>query len=213
MNTEVIKYPPFEIRVQRDLEHLKTYLTLYGTISKSLIINALVGELTADLDTRQIFFITYNADNIDGATLYSLKLDTGNLLWKIPDVPGGSIKLNRQGRFLDAGKPYGTNDPFIVRVSYDGQIIKRNARSGYEMMDMAKDLITSGHENDGVSILKKALTSSISTNTRAKAFRWLGEIADKAGDTTSAIELFEKAFALNSGIGVKKRLKALKGIR
>jgi tetratricopeptide (TPR) repeat protein len=58
-------------------------------------------------------------------------------------------------------------------------------------------------------LLEQASESRISDHTKAKAHRWLGEIALASGQKAKAVAHFRKALELNPKVGVKKRLEAL----
>lgn len=211
MTAEVLSFPPFTLSLHHDPQRLQTHIALLHAKDRGIAVNALAFEFVADTDTRQLFFHTANSDHPDAATLYSVSLETGAIQWRVPDVqPGGRIVLHPQERYLEAGKPYGTDDAFIVRVAYTGEVLQRNPRSGYEMVDMAETELEAGHDTAAVTLLHRALTTDISPNTNAKVLRHLGEITDRAGDIASAITFYERALGLNPRVGVKKRLAQLR---
>jgi hypothetical protein len=212
VTAEVLSFPPFTVRVRYDLDHLRTHITLSRAKNPDIVVNALAVEFAADTTTGQFFLHTGNSDHPDAATVYSISFEAGQILWRVSGVPpGGPIILNPRERFLDAGKPYGTDDPFIVRITYAGEVLQRNPRSGYEMVTLAEADLAAGHDAAATGLLRRALAADISPNTKATVLQYLGEIVDKAGDSASAIDMYEKALAINPKVGVKKRLARLKG--
>jgi len=210
MTDLILSFPPYEVRYSHHPERLETRITLAGAANREIVVMALAFDFVADTTTRQLFFHTANSDHPDAATVYSVDLETGDILWKVPDVqPGGQIVLHPDDRFLEAGKPYGTGDSFIVRVSYDGKVIERNPRNGYELLRWAEVNLEKGHDIAARSMLVKALTTAISPNTKAKALRHLGEIAERAGDSAAAVSYYQKALEFNPRAEVKKRIAQL----
>jgi len=121
--------------------------------------------------------------------------------------------------------------PFIRSIIFEGQrnreIIQRvnqlpSKYEGYECFNVATammagkryDQIASGSDFDTIlSLLSKAINDqSISTNTRASASRFLGEIFEAKNDSRTAIKYYENALSLNEKIGLKKKLAKLKSL-
>jgi len=214
MTDYVLSFPPFKVIYSHHPERLETQVTLPHAGNRKIVVMALAFDFVADTSTSQLFFHTANSDHSDAATVFSVSLETGDILWRVPDVPpGGQVVLHPQDRCLDAGKPYGTDDAFIVRISYAGEVLERNPRNGYEMLNLAENALELGHDNAAKLMLQRVLAADISPNTKGKALRYLGEIADRAGESAAATTFYEEALRFNPRAGVKKRLAQLRQSR
>lgn len=88
---------------------------------------------------------------------------------------------------------------------------------GYPLLDLAYEkLATIDDEHPDAAksaevedLLRRAVTMSLSDNTAANAYRTLGELAERAGRSTDALELYTQALEKNPGVGVKLRIKHL----
>lgn len=211
MNGPSLVFLPYEISLSHDLGRLSTTILISGNESKQLTFNALAISFAADVSVDRLFVHTANSDHADSASLICISLSTAAELWRVASVPpGGEIKLHASDHLVDAGLPYGTGDPFIVRVTYDGEVIQRNYRSGYEMVRAAKSALDEGNIDFAEELFIKALTTSISPSTKAGVLRSLGEIAESNGRIEDAIGHYEQALSINPRVGVKRRLDRLR---
>jgi len=210
MQEEMFSFPPFEVKVTYDIDKLKSTINVLPS-RKPITVNALAADFAADPAAALLFFITAYSEHPDSATLYCLNLQTGEPKWRVHDVPpGGGIDVSPSNRTVRAGKPYGTNDDFIVMVNYEGEVTQRNPRSGYEMLTLAEAYLKTGKEGFATTLLERALTTNISEYTKAKVYKYLGQIGEQAGRNSDAISYYERALQLNPRESVKRRLAKLR---
>ena len=131
-------------------------------------------------------------------------------------------------RDSNSDKSFRIRIPFIKYIEFEGQT-KRELLGrfdqplakyeGYQYYDAAIDIIlsrtaaevaNSSDRDDVVKLLQKATQDeSISTNIRASAFRFLGELSQAKEDIDSAIRYYSSALSLNPKVGVKSKLAKL----
>jgi tetratricopeptide (TPR) repeat protein len=211
MSAEVHAFLPFTVRLEQDVPALRTTVTISGSPSKLFRTTALVAGVAADVAADRLFLSTANSNQADTATLFGLSLATGGLLWRIGEVqPGGAITLNSHERYVTAGRPYGTTDPYLVKVSYDGVELERHAASGYALVSLGRDAAERGDRLTAASLLERALKSEISPNTKADVLRDLGDMLREEGRIAEAVAQYERALSFNPKVAVRSRLKALK---
>ncbi len=209
MISETYSFPPYTVELKHDVDQLETEVIICGSRSK-IATHALVTDVAADIIADRLFLHTANSDHVDGASLYSLQLSTGTLLWRIPRVPpGGSMIVHPREKWIDAGRPYGTLDSYVVRANYEGIVIERNPSSCYELVNLTKAALKDGNQTEAKALLQSALATSISPNTKAEVFRWLGQIDEDEGNIKAAIKHYEMALDFNPKAAVKRRLVAL----
>lgn len=131
-------------------------------------------------------------------------------------------------RNSDSHKSFRIRIPFIRYIEFEGQtrreLLERLDQplakyEGYKYYDTAIDIISSrtpvevansSDRNDVVKLLEKATQDeSMSSNTRASAFRFLGELSQTQGDIESAVRYYSNALSLNPKVGVKFKLAKL----
>jgi tetratricopeptide (TPR) repeat protein len=216
-NSRSYSFAPYRIDVVLHLEKLETEITIskkrtFGTKQiKKVTLYALVGLPVADVSAGKLFVDTANSGHKDAASLICYQLSTGEELWRVTGVqPGGRIKFDTEQQWVIAGKPYGTSDDYIVRVGYGGNVLERNPRSGYEIVDWARGQFDAGDIEKAQALFQQAIETKISSNTKASVYRNLGEIAEQMEDTEAAVQYYTKALELNPKVGVKKQLNTLK---
>jgi len=131
-------------------------------------------------------------------------------------------------RDSDSHKSFQIRIPFIRYIEFEGQtrreLLERFDQplaqyEGYKYYDTAIDIISSrtpvevansSDRNDVVKLLQKATQDeSISSNIRASAFRFLGELSQAQEDIESAVRYYSNALSLNPKVGVKSKLAKL----
>jgi tetratricopeptide (TPR) repeat protein len=210
MASEKYSFPPYRVKLDHHPHQLQTNVVISGRKSSRITLHALVISAAADVTADQLFIHTANSDHADGASLFSLQLSTGKALWQIPKVtPGGSIVIHPRQKWIDAGQPYGTSDTYVVRVDYQGNIIERNAGSCYEIVDLGKAALEDGASGQAKALFHKALTTSISPNTKAVVHKFLGQIEENEGNVEATIKHYEMALRFNPKAAVNRQLAAL----
>jgi len=210
MSSEIYFYPPYKVQLNHRVSQLKTEVTISGHQSSKITTHALVTSIAADVVADRLFIHTANSDHADGASLFAFQLSTGKPLWKIPKVPpGGSMVIHPREKWIDAGRPYGTSDAYVVRVDYEGNVIERNPNSCYEIVDLGKAELEAENWVQAKALFQKALCTQISPNTKASVLKALARIAEHEGNVSTAIEHYEEALRFNPKISVKKQLAAL----
>jgi tetratricopeptide (TPR) repeat protein len=211
MASETYSFPPYEVSLDLDLDRLQMGVRILGRNPAKITIQALIADIAADVNADQLFLHTANSDHADGASLYSLQMSTGKILWRIPDVPpGGSIVIHPREKWIDAGRPYGTDEPYVVRVTYSGDVITRNASSCYEIVNLGYMALDDGNRDQAKALFRDALATSISPNTKAGVLKSLGQIEEEQGNIEAAIKHYETALRVNPKAAVKRQLAALK---
>jgi len=205
------------VAAEYDTRRLETKITFYrpGPFGKKAFtkhkLRALTSGFWADQDADLVFTHTANADSEDAATVYCFRISTGELLWRVPDVPPDGIVLHEADRLLDVGKPYGIPDAlYIVRLTYEGEVVTRHPASCYELSNAAEAAMKDGDYEKAEQEAVRAVKTEISPNTKAKMYRILGEIAEREGNRKSAIQYYEQAIEFNPKVGVKRQLAKLR---
>lgn len=131
-------------------------------------------------------------------------------------------------RDSDSKKSFPIRIPFIRYIEFEGQTKREllgrfdqpiGKYEGYKYYDAAIEIISSrpaaevvnsSDHIDVVKLLQKATQDeSISTNIRASAFRFLGELSQAQEDIDGAIRYYSSALSLNPKVGVKSKLEKL----
>jgi tetratricopeptide (TPR) repeat protein len=164
----------------------------------------------------------------DDGKLFVVDTRSGVIRWRaeLPVIWPTRIEFDEMNGTIVLSGP--SNDKY--RYTFEGEFLDARAVEqaalerdlandyGYPLIDRAcqalpditqpnasKDTIT-----DCVDLLQKALRKRLSPNTKARAHRILGEIAESRGDHKVAIKAYQIALKLNPKVGVKKRLEALR---
>lgn len=166
---------------------------------------------------------TCNSENADSSLLSLFDLTSGQLLWSKHPESGWAnsygfdttkqllyLSYNEKGKFAydffggfpDAEKWH------TERLRHaQGAELLLIAREHFKSIDINKD--TSG---EVLSLLERALNTGLDDypNEKALAYRTIGEVFEKLGDTAKAVYNYERAIELNQKVGIKRRLDALK---
>jgi tetratricopeptide (TPR) repeat protein len=166
----------------------------------------------------------------DGESLFLVDLSSASVLWQqpVPVVWPSRITFDERSHQVVVH----SEDNDIFRYTYEGNFLdeevvervelRRAAANeyGYQLFDLALSRLgenPSGQSNDRVAeaeeLIRKALTQNMSANTKARAHRVLGEIAEARGDVAAAVVEYSAALKLNPKIGLKKKVQALSGRR
>jgi tetratricopeptide (TPR) repeat protein len=166
----------------------------------------------------------FHSETADANTIALVDLESGKLLWqKIPetwvadsfefDTDNGAIylvygegikfKYSLGGEFLDKERWY--------------QHRVQNG-SGFDLIKIAEGLLNEAGKPIPENAIRDALklyllaTDRLKSHPyfRAQAYRKIGEIYEGLGDTKNAINNYELALKYNPGVGIKKKLLALK---
>ncbi len=188
-NVERFDFPPTDTRhtlalsetLNDDYECLGTTVDLNGQRIADL--KARLMSVRADLDADRLFLQTLHANSSDSFSIFSFQLSTGSQLWQVEDVPpGGTLYLDKASRRIEAGLTYGTTDNYLVLLDYDGNILSRNFRSGYDMVERAEELFKEENFAEAKELLIQGLGTSISISTKIKAAKKLLRIAKLTDD-------------------------------
>jgi hypothetical protein len=167
-----------------------------------------------------------NSSSEDGGCLALFDLSEGKLLWMKAAETGwaDSYRFDDENRRIILVY----NKLGSYKYSFDGQL--ENAHqweqdrikhgSGYDLLAVCKAKLyaSAGQLNrEKANILLEIIDRALKkkeihgdTKMTAQAFRITGEIHEAAGDFRQAIEKYERATALDSKIGVKRKLEKLK---
>lgn len=165
----------------------------------------------------------------DGASLFLMDLRNGTMVWQRP-VP---IVWPKAITFDDTAQHVvvhcGTSDR--LRYTYAGDFldadvlerVKFTAASederGYQLFELACARIAStsldrqspDEKREVEGLIRMALEKEMSPNTKARAHRLLGEIAELQDDLQDALREYTAALQLNPKVGLKKKVKSLEG--
>jgi tetratricopeptide (TPR) repeat protein len=217
--TQTLDIGKYKVIASHDTDRLETLLRFHkkgGFLSSGRKpfaqhrLLALAFDLIADQRADLLFTWTAASDSKDAHTVYCFRLSTGELLWRIPGVYG-EITLRSSRRLLDVGQPYGIpGAPYLARLTYDGEIVKRYPASCYEYANDAEAALGNKNYQEARQLAKLALKTEISPNTKSKMHRILGTIAEEKGKAQDAIRHYEQALDFNPKAGVKRRLQRLR---
>jgi hypothetical protein len=167
----------------------------------------------------------FNSDTEDGGVLAFFELLKGILLWKTQPEPGWAdsygFDLERKElilRYREKGEyRYTFTGQFVDKEKWE--VERLNFASAFELSFIAKERLkqkgSSLGEEDAkeiLSLLHSALVKGLDEypNEKATIYRSVGEIKESLGNISEAILNYELALELNSKVGVKRRLEALK---
>lgn len=164
----------------------------------------------------------------DGESVFLIDVQAGSILWQadVPVVWPTKIRFDESARLVIVS---GQSDD-IYRYSYDGEFFDSDlvtsvdldrAESneyGYSLFDRAQAILAQDTETKtspknaakAVELLRSALGKNMSPNTKARAHRIIGELAESQGDLQTALSEYTDALHLNPKIGLKRKVKALK---
>ena len=140
--------------------------------------------------------------------------DTAGIL-TVYDSKGRGYRFTYDGVFLDAM----TLERDLARDQVEDML--ESVYGGYPFYNLAMEemdelnLEVASREDyvKAVDLLRWAVRMQMSDLTKARAYRLLGEIAEKFGRKDEAITCYESALDKNEKVGVKTRLKRLKSER
>lgn len=167
----------------------------------------------------------FNSNTEDGGVLSFFDLLKGILLWKTQPEPGWAdsygFDLERKElilRYREKGEyRYSFTGQFIDKEKWETE--RLNFASAFELSFIAKERLKEKgcnlREEDAkeiLSLLHSALVKGLDQypNEKATVYRTVGEIKESLGNISEAILNYEFALELNSKVGVKRRLEALK---
>ena len=123
--------------LNRNYECLETAVSINEKSVRSL--KARVNSIRADVAADRVFIQTLYSENDDSFSIFCFELSTNRLLWQTSDIPpSGILYIDKERQRVEAGatnRDYADN--YLVLLDYDGNILERNFRSGYEMRDAA----------------------------------------------------------------------------
>ncbi|HLG13811.1 MAG TPA: hypothetical protein VJH03_04690 [Blastocatellia bacterium] len=156
-----------------------------------------------------MFFKTANSDHEDSGTVFCFDIQACEVVWRIPGIHSGGLRVNLDVGFLEAGSPYGTGDPYVIRADLDGNVTNRNPASCYDIVSMGEKARSDGDIREAATLLHRALKTEISTNTKAQVCRSLGEMAEDSGNIEAALAHYQEALVYNPKVGVKRKVDAI----
>ena len=147
------------------------------------VLKARVNSIRADVSADRLFIQTMHSENEDSFSIFCFELSTSRRLWQTGDIPpGGSLYVDKARRMVEAGLTYGQEENYLVLLDYDGNILGRNFRSGYEMISAAEEHFKNNEFEKAKDLFLQALETKISTNTKIKAAKKLARIGKLMGD-------------------------------
>ena len=171
-------------------------------------------------------FHTYGSNTPDGERLFFVDLPAGSVRWKteVPEAWPDRYTFDEEREELRVTAMSGR----IYNYGFNGCVLDAEAREqyaiaadredayGYRLFDRALSHLSIGKKEAGSEdletgrkLLLEALDREMSPNTRAKAFRILGELAEKCRNWSEAYDWYTRALEQNPQIGVKRRLARL----
>lgn len=208
---ETYDFPPgrpvytVELTEERDEdgECLETNLSINGRRVASL--GARVGSLKADVAAGRLFIQTLHSENEDSFSVFCFELPSGRRLWQAREVPpGGSLFIDRASRAVEAGMTYGYDETYLVRLDYEGNVLGRNFRDGYEMIAAAERHLADREYEQAKGLFLRALETKVSANTKIKAAKKVARIGKETGDAALAAQFAERAAAFEAGKEAEK---------
>lgn len=168
-------------------------------------------------------FHTFGANTPDGEQLFLLDLREKQILWKadVPEAWPDRYALDEDNEVLRVSVSSGRSFSY----GFDGRVLDADAREaaniaddredshGYRLFDRASAKLATLGDREAKSedieavrgLLIESLERSMSPNTRARAFRVLGELAERTEAWDQAHEWYSRALDENPRVGVKRR--------
>ena len=197
-----------------EFEELRSLLHVIGPdgrLIRTHALNALPGMLYAD-HVRGIAILATANSNVEehSGMLFAVDPRTGEVLWKHPAFcPAAQLALlPEKGEIRVLGHVTEGPEGWFLRLSYDGELLERLPRTGYEAMEFARAELEAGETERAIALFEQALASDISVNTKASAHRAIGEILE-AQDPKAALVHYRKAVSFNDRIGLKRKIQKL----
>lgn len=109
---------------------------------------------------------------------------------------------------LEAGLTYGQVENYLVLLDYDGNILERNFRDGYEMMRAAEERFRNEEFGKAKELFLRALETKISISTKITAAKKLARIGKLTNDEDLLARFTGQASSLESEKEVEKTRRA-----
>jgi hypothetical protein len=203
--TEKFRFPPsdpiYTVTLVEKLDSgyncLETNITLNNSPLAKL--KARLISLRADLDADRLFIQTMYSENEDSFSLFCFELSTGKRLWQTKDIPpGGSLLLDTEQYTIEAGVTYGEEDNYLVLLDYSGNIIERNFRDGYQMIEAADLHYKNEVFEEAKPLYLRALDTAVSISTRIRVAKRLARIGKLTGDNILFTQFTARAVAFET---------------
>lgn len=193
------------------LESMLYFVRPNGIISQQHRFNVNLGRLAID-PKGVLVFVTTAASEFEEAKLLCYNIESGELLWsKVAPKPAAEITVVPGEEFILVGRPYKScGSDYLLKIGFDGAVLERWPDSPYHAIDLGEMEREAGRVSQAERWFRIAAESDISAHFRARAYKALGELAEEAGRVMEALNLYEKALALDSKIGVKRKVEALR---
>lgn len=148
------------------------------------VLNAGVGSVKAYITSDRLFLDTgHSYNDSHNFSVFCFELSTGKQLWQTIEIhPSGSIFVDKLRKTLEVGLSYGYEASYLGLLDYDGNILERNFRDGYEMVAAAEKKIEIKDFNEAKNLCFKSLETEISENTKIKVAKILANIGELIKD-------------------------------
>ena len=167
------------------------------------------------------------SDTEDAGTFCGFDVASATLVWRLNPPTGWAVKysFDEQGESVylhiqDVGEfrysrgtgEFEDHERWLEHKLRNGNGFELSAIAE-ERMGKLNELSSSGEVQEVIVLFKTAINRGLGKypNQRAATLRSVGELHERLGEIDQAVENFEKALKLNSNVGVKRRLEALKG--
>ena len=208
---EKYRFPPsdpiYTVTLEEELDRgyncLETNITLNNRPLAKL--RTRVNSLRADIEADRLFIQTMHSENEDSFSIFCFQLSTGNQLWQTKDVPpGGSLLIDTKQLRIEAGRNYGSEDNYLVLLDYDGNILEKNFRTGYDMIDAADEHFKSEEFDKAKQLYLRGLETAVSINWKIKAAKKLASIGKVTGDSLLYSQFSTQAAAFETEKAAEK---------
>jgi hypothetical protein len=178
------------------------------------VLKARVNSIRADVQADRLFIQTMHSENEDSFSIFCFELSTGRRLWQTGDIPpGGSLYVDKARRRLEAGLTYGQAENYLVLLDYEGNILERNFRDGYEMIGAAEEHFKNNEFEQAKEQLLRALETEVSISTKIKAAKKLARIGKLTGNEALSAQFDKRTASLESEKGAEKTRRAERAAR
>lgn len=187
------------------------FINPQGSVFRRHRFNMMIGRAAIE-PQGVLMFLTTAASESQTPQVMCFDVRSGDRAWSEP-APGPfeEITVVPEEKCIHLGRPVQEcGGEYIFKMTYDGKLVDRNPRTPYDAINCAESARRGGDYVAAERWFRLAAKCDIAPSYRATAYRALGEIAERDGRITDALNCFEKAISLYPKVGLKRKLALLK---
>lgn len=187
-----------------------SFVNPQGTVFRRHRFDMMIGRPAIE-PQGALIFLTTAASESQTPQIMCFDLRSGNRAWsETAPAPFEEITVVPGEKCIHLGRPVQEcGGEYVLKMTYDGKVVDRNPRTPYDAINYAENARRGGDYVAAERWFRLAAKCDIAPSYRATAYRALGEIAERDGRITDALNSFEKAISLFPKVGLKRKLALL----